>query len=117
MRLEIIVGGWEHECCGPEIERYQRVEWTCVTEPDGRLSETHHDLENIAVTPVHGTIVDLELVLADGSRTGIDRIPSGRALCGSDEHDDGVVRAAYTDEVLDASSCVFMVTVEVASES
>ena len=83
MALEIVVGGWEHECCGPEIERYQTVHWTYLTDTDGRLHETHHDLEGLQTNEVTGAVVDLELVQVDGSRVGITRIPSGRALRGS----------------------------------
>ncbi|WP_344781506.1 hypothetical protein [Microbacterium kribbense] len=41
MRLEIFVGGMDHECCGPEIERYQQVRWNYVAGDDGRNYEVH----------------------------------------------------------------------------
>lgn len=114
VRLEVVVGSWEHGCCGPEFLRYQQVRWTCVTDADGRLYETHHDLEGLKITDVAGTVVNLELALPDGTRAEIERVPSGRALSGNDPHDDGEVVAAYTEEVLDASTEEFIVTVELA---
>lgn len=98
MRVEVVVGGWEHDCCGPTYERYQQVRWTCITDSDGRLEETHHDLEGLQITDVNGTIVELELLRPDRSRVMITRVPSGRALRGFDLHDDGVVFEMYTDE-------------------
>lgn len=112
MTVEVFVGDWEHSCCGPEIQRYQRVQWTCVTDSDGRLHETHHDLEGLDVSEVSGTVVDLEVIHADGSRATITRIPSGRALTGNDPDDDGEVLEMYTDIVLDASGEKFVVTLE-----
>lgn len=118
MRVEVVVGGWEHDCCGPEIERYQRVRWTCVTDHGGRLEETHHDLEGLQTIDVSGTIVDVELLNPDGSRMQIRRVPSGRALRGFDDHDDGELLEMHTDEPVNAidrelSGPEFIVTLEV----
>ncbi|WP_439592027.1 DUF6578 domain-containing protein [Microbacterium sp.] len=118
MRVEITVGGWEHDCCGPEIERYQRVRWTCVTNPDGGLVETHHGLEGFKTTDVIGTIVDIELLNPDGSRVLITRVPSGRALRGFDELDDGELFEMYSDQPANATGREladpeFIVTLEV----
>ncbi|WP_405371797.1 MULTISPECIES: hypothetical protein [unclassified Microbacterium] len=115
-RLEVEVGGWEHSCCGPELRRFTKVDWTVFTAPDGRLVETHHgldDLQGLEVIQVAGTIVELEAVERDGSRTPITRIPSGRALRGIDQEDAGDVINLYTDGVLDVSDERFIVTVEV----
>lgn len=112
MRIEIIVGDWEHDCCGPEIERYQRVEWTYFVDSDGRFFETHHGLQNLDVFAVRGTVVDLELLRPDGSRTRLTRVPSGSALTGNDEHDNGELFELHTDERVDASPPAFVVTVE-----
>ena len=116
MRLEIEVGGWEHGCCGPELVRFTNVEWTVMAAPDGRLVETHHGLdetEGLKVTDVTGTIVELEAIERDGSRTTIARVPSGRALRGMDEDDAGDVIELYTDRLIDVSDDGFIVTVEV----
>ena len=106
------MGGWEHECCGSGIERHQRVHWTDIIHTDGRLYETHHDLEGMHTAEVAGAVVDLELVRVDGSRVAVARIPSGEALLGSDDGDDRVVTSLHTGEVLDASTHEFVVTVE-----
>lgn len=85
-----------------------------MTDADGLFHRTHHDPEGLSVTDVAGTVVNLELALPDGTRAEIERVPSGRALMGNDPHDDGEVVAAYTEEVLDASTEEFIVTVELA---
>ncbi|MFL0564585.1 hypothetical protein ACH0CG_02425 [Microbacterium sp. 179-I 1D1 NHS] len=115
-RIEIEVGGWEHNCCGPELVRFTKVEWTVIPVADGPSVETHHGLdesEGLRVVEVAGTIVELEAVEPDGSRTPISRIPSGPALSGSDEEDAGDVVELYTDRVLDMSDHRFIATVEV----
>lgn len=118
MRVEIAVGGWEHDCCGAEIERYQRVQWTCIVDSDGGLVETHHDLEGLKTTDVSGTIVDIELLDPDGSRVLITRVPSGSALRGFDDRDNGEVFEMYSDEPVDGidrelADPEFIVTLEV----
>lgn len=113
-RLEVEVGGWEHVCCGPELSRLMDVEWTVAVASDGRLVETHHDLDDLEVFPVVGTIVDLEAVGADGSRTRITRIPYGSALGGVDADDPGDVTELRTDRPVDVSENRFIVTVDVA---
>lgn len=116
MRLEIEVGGWEHGCCGPELVRFTNVEWTVTAAPDGRLVETHHGLdqtEGLEVIDVAGTIVELEAIERDGSRTTIARAPSGRTLRGMDEDDAGDVIELHTDRLIDVSDDGFIVTVEV----
>ncbi|CAL4858928.1 hypothetical protein [Microbacterium sp. MM2322] len=115
-RLEVEVGEWEHSCCGPELSRFTNVEWTVFTAPNGRLVETHHgldDLQGLEVVEVAGTIVEVEAIERDGSRTPITRIPSGRALGGRDEEDTGDVIELYTDRVVDVSDEGFIVTIEV----
>lgn len=109
------MGGWEHECCGPEIERYQRVQWSCLVHTDGRLYETHHDLDGLSITEVTGVVIDVELVRADDSRVRITRIPSGSALRGFDDRADSAVIEMNTDEVLDASTGEFVVTLDTPS--
>ncbi len=91
-RLEVEVGGWEHDCCGPELLRFTSVEWTVIPVAGGPFVETHHGMdetEGLKVIEVVGTIVELEAIDRDGSRTPITRIPSGRALRGMDEDDAG----------------------------
>jgi hypothetical protein len=108
--LEIVVGGWEHDCCGSDIARGVRVEWTYLSHTDGRLYETHHDLEGVDALKVTGAVVDIELVQGDGSRVAITRIPGGRALRGFDARDDGEIKALHSEEILDASTAEFVVT-------
>lgn len=115
-RLEVEVGGWEHDCCGPELSRFTSVEWTVIPVAGGPFVETHHGLEEsegLTVIEVAGTIVELEAIERDGSRTPITRVPSGRALCGMNDDDAGEVLEMYTDRVVDVSDDRFIVTVEV----
>ncbi|MDT3329938.1 hypothetical protein Q9S78_04575 [Microbacterium sp. KSW-18] len=115
-RLEVEVGGWEHDCCGPELVRFTPVEWTVIPVVDGPFVETHHGLEEsegLKVIEVAGTIVELEAIDRDGSRIPITRIPSGRALLGMDEEDAGDVIEMYTDRIVNVSDDDFIVTVDV----
>ncbi|GAA1957139.1 DUF6578 domain-containing protein [Agromyces allii] len=112
MRVEVFVGGWEHACCGESLRRGDAVEWTCIIESDGSVHETHHDLDGLRVTRVEGTVVDLRYVPRTGESTRIEHIPSGRALSGFDEHDEGKLFAIESDDVLTATSETFVVVVE-----
>jgi xanthine dehydrogenase iron-sulfur cluster and FAD-binding subunit A len=77
---EIVVGGWEHECCGVELVRHQRVQWTYIIHSDGRLHETHHELDGLRTAEVSGAVVDLELVQVDGSRVETVESLAGDAM-------------------------------------
>jgi hypothetical protein len=110
MPVRVNVGGWEHECCGDAVQRGDRVRWTCIVTADGSLHETHHDLGGLKTVPIQGTVVDIELVSADGGRKGIERLPSGRALRGFDDDDSGVVRERASGEVIDPLGNGFLIT-------
>ena len=64
MDVVVEVGGWEHECCGPAIERNQVVVLHCIrwTGPDGRvhLVESHHHIA--PEERVHGRVTDIQVV-------------------------------------------------------
>lgn len=82
------------------------------------LEETHHDLEGLQTIEVSGTVVDLELLNPDGSRVLITRVPSGRALRGFDDRDDGELVEMHTDEPVksidaEVAEPEFIVTLEV----
>ena len=111
MRVEVVIGDWEHQCCGENFRRGDVVEWACYSEADGILHETHHELEGVPLTHVRGTIVDLFAGDAD-QWTRIERVPSGRALRGFDPEDGGDVVALKSGAVLDPSSVDFLVIVE-----
>ncbi|WP_152030859.1 DUF6578 domain-containing protein [Agromyces aureus] len=112
MRVEVVIGDWDHHCCGDVVRRGDRVDWTCYSEAaDGTLHETHHDLDGFPVTQVRGTIVHL-LARETGQLTRIDRVPSGRALCGFDPDDDGTVFGLESGAELEGSSLDFVVVVE-----
>ena len=96
------VGGWEHACCGPAIERDQLVDLGClrVLAPDGEvdLSETHHD-----VAPeirVQGRVRDIQVVRLGQPAQPVLRLPSGAALRGFDDEDDGHLEDPWTGELL-----------------
>lgn len=99
------VGGWEHQCCGPAMERRQLVDLGCLrtTGPNGQtgLTETHHHVE--PDVRVRGRVHDIQVV--DTEEPGhparsIQRLPSGRALRGLDPEDDGHLEEAWTERRL-----------------
>ena len=113
MDVVVEVGGWEHECCGPAIERYQLVDLGCLRArgQGGRalLVETHHDLE--PVERVRGRVVDLHVLREPGEPEPVLRVPSGQALRGSDPDDDGHLEHPWTgDRLVEGGG--FLVTVE-----
>ena len=116
--MVVEVGGWEHECCGEAIERNQLVDLQCVrySARDGasRLAETHHGLDLPVMERVRGRVVDLHTVPSDGAPRAVLRIPSGTALCGVDEDDDGHLEDPWTGEVVEAEGAEFLVTVRTA---
>ena len=91
MDVVVEVGGWEHECCGSAIERNQVIELGCIrwTGPDGQvhLVESHHHLD--PEERVQGWVTDIRVVQDGGAPQPILRVPSGQALRGFDDDDDG----------------------------
>ncbi|MEU2347193.1 hypothetical protein [Modestobacter sp. NPDC049651] len=119
MDVVVEVGGWEHQCCGEAVERGQLVDFRCIRSagPDGRvrLSESHHGgLDVPAGERVQGRVVDIAVVREGAAPVPVLRLPSGRALGGSDEHDDGHLEDPWTGEVVAPVSEDFLVTVRTA---
>ncbi len=110
------VGGWEHECCGPSIERNRVVDLGClrVMGPDGEvhLSETHHHLE--PELQVQGRVRDIQVVRPGHPCQPVLRLPSGEAMRGFDADDDGHLEAPWTGQLLPDGDD-FLVTVHVSS--
>ncbi len=102
MQTEVEIGAWEHECWGPAYGRNQVVETTCLVQPgdDGASSyvETHHDLgtDHPTVT-LRGRVADIAIRHLDGSVDHLQRVPSGTALRGFDEADDGHLEKSWTE--------------------
>lgn len=92
----VIVGGWEHECCGPAVEIGDVVEYGVVS-ADGarRFEEIRHD--TVPNQTIRGRVVELFAVGREG-RVAIERVPSGAALRGFDEDDDGHLEARWTGQ-------------------
>ncbi|WP_432483094.1 DUF6578 domain-containing protein [Kineococcus esterisolvens] len=120
MDVVVEVGGWEHECCGPSIERDEVVDFACVLLPGSstgstappRLIETHHDLDTFQPTHrIRGRVVDIEVVHDDGSARPILRVPSGAALCGYGEDDDHLEDPWTGETVTSPARNDFLVTV------
>ncbi|MGY5882792.1 hypothetical protein [Modestobacter lacusdianchii] len=116
MDVVVEVDGWEHECCGGSIERDQLVDLTCIcsTGPDGRtrLTETHHGgLDVAADEQVRGRVTDIRVGQGAGAWLPVLRVPSGRALRGLDDADDGHLEDPWTGEVVTSDSPVFRVSV------
>ena len=117
MRTVVEVGDWEHECCGPPYERDTVVEVVCriVSGRDHaatRYLESHHDLTTQHdVIRVRGRVVDICIQHLDGSTEQIERLPSGRALRGFDEGDDGHLDHPWTREPVAYDSNTFFVII------
>ncbi|WP_432542246.1 DUF6578 domain-containing protein [Kineococcus sp. SYSU DK002] len=114
MRITVEVGGWEHECCGPTVERDDVVTFDCNSHMDSegqvRLIESHHDLKTSR--RVHGRVVDVRVVEPAGTSRPVLRLPSGRALRGCDPEDDGHLEDPWTGEVVAAGSTDFPVVIQ-----
>lgn len=96
------IGGWEHSCCGPAIERDQLVELGCLRTTDvageATLTATRHHLE--PELWVLGRVHDVQLLDAELGARSIQRLPSGRALRGVDPDDDGQLHEAWPEAPL-----------------
>ncbi|MCZ2820733.1 hypothetical protein O2V63_10365 [Modestobacter sp. VKM Ac-2977] len=107
------VGGWEHQCCGEAIERDQLVDLECIRHrgADGRehLVESHHDFP--VDERVRGRVVDVQVVHHGGVARPVLCLPSGGALRGVDEDDDGHLEDPWTGEVITSTGEEFLVTV------
>lgn len=110
MAIQVEVGGWEHSCCGSELARGDVVSWTCIRTKDSRLVETHHDLEGLAIERVEGVVEDIHVRLPKGELWPIRRLPSGAALRGFDDDDDGLLVSPSGGELYEAPSEDFVVT-------
>ena len=114
LNLTVEVGDWEHECCGPAIERNDVVDLRCLRSRDAdgnvRLIETHHD--SPIETRVRGRVVDILVLAEDGSSTPILRVPGGRAIRGFDDEDDGHLETPWSGEHVDEPNRRFLVTVK-----
>jgi hypothetical protein len=108
--VEVLVGGWEHSCCGRAVERGQQVVFDCIPDAAGRgWWETHHDTP--AERRVSGRVVAIGIRHPDGPVEQILRLPSGRALRGFDDSDDGRLVSPQTGERVACDSEEFIVTV------
>jgi uncharacterized protein DUF6578 len=111
--VEVEVGGWEHQCCGPAVERGQVVKWAYHVDGAGVRHETHHLPEDAQGT-VSGRVTGVRLLADDGVLIAIDRAPSGCALLGNTAADDRFVTRLDTDEVIGLSDdSRFIVTLSV----
>ncbi len=121
MEMSVEIEGWEHECCGPAFERNDLVELECLVIPDGedqsaRLVETHHGLQvEFERVMVRGRVVDIAVRRADGSTELVQRLPSGAALRGFDQHDDGRLEQPWTGESVTLTTGDFVLTISTGS--
>jgi len=115
VHVVVEVGGWEHACCGEAIERNQLVDFRCIpyTGPDGRvrLIESHHELEVPATARVRGRVTEIQVLEDGGTAEPVLRVPSGEALRGFDDHDDGHLENPWTGELVSSDGEEFLVTV------
>lgn len=117
VRVVVEVGAREHECCGPAYERGGVVEVTClvVRGPDGspdRHVVTHHDLTpDREVVTIRGRIADVCVEHPDGVVEEVQRLPSGRALRGFDDEDDGHLEQPWTGDLVVPDSDRYLLTI------
>lgn len=92
----VVVGGWEHLCCGLPVEIGDVVEYGVVS-ADGarRFEEVRHG--TVSSQTIRGRVVELYAVSPEG-RLAIERVPSGAALRGFDDDDDGRLEARWTGQ-------------------
>ena len=113
MDVVVEVGGWEHECCGEAIERNQLVDLGCIryVDPGGELHlvETHHHID--PDERVRGRVTEIHVVPDGAALQPVLRIPSGPALRGFDEADDGHLEDPWTGEGITTDAREFLVTV------
>jgi hypothetical protein len=74
------------------------------------LIETHHD--SPIETRIRGRVVDILVLAEDGSATPILRVPSGAALRGFDDEDDGHLETPWSGELVNERNRRFLVTVK-----
>jgi hypothetical protein len=109
------VGDWEHECCGEAIERNQVVDLRCIryTGADGitRLAESRHGGVGVSADErVQGRVVEIHVVQDDRTAQPILRVPSGQALLGFDDGDDGHLEDPWTGDVIPSAGRNYLVT-------
>ena len=118
MDVVVEVGGWERSCCGAAVERNQLVDFQCIRYDAGdgrmRLSESHHELDVSAVERVQGRVVWIEVVPDGGTAVPVLRVPSGSALRGFDDGDDGHLEDPWSGDLVSSDSGEFLVTVRTA---
>ncbi|WP_420367329.1 hypothetical protein [Curtobacterium sp. L1-20] len=97
----VVVGGWEHMCCGLPVEVGDVVEYGVVS-ADGarRFEEIRHD--TVPTQTIRGRVVELYAVGPDG-RVAVERVPSGPALRGFDDDDDGHLEARWTGQPVEVA--------------
>lgn len=95
----VVLGGWEHQCCGEVVEVGEFVEYGVVsTDGARRFEEVHH--VTVPTATVRGRVIELFALGSDG-RTPIARIPTGRALRGFDDDDDGHLESPWSGQTVD----------------
>ena len=94
------VGSWEHECCGPAIERGDIVDLGCQrgTDEQGRQTLTESRHEDCPEVRVRGRVRDIHVIRDGQPAEAVSRVPSGKALRGFDPDDDGHLEAPWTGE-------------------
>ena len=99
--VTVVLGGWEHLCCGAAVEIGDQVDYGVVSE-DGprRFAEVHH--VTVPTANVRGRVTELFALGRDG-RVAIERIPGGAALRGFDDEDDGHLEARWTGQPVDVT--------------
>jgi hypothetical protein len=122
MQIRVDLGGWEHECCGESYDLNDVVTWELFLPVAGELAdgadymESHHGQLSGGVE-VTGRVVAVEVASRPATFVSVSRLPSGRALRGFDEHDDGIPMVLATGDPLDGHPDEFVVTLEIAPKS
>lgn len=115
MEIEVVVGGWEHGCCGSAIALGDQVSWD-ISFYGGALHETHHEAEP-GMTHVEGRVLGIEARFDGGRSAPITRVPSGRALNGFADDESATLVDAVTGEVVPDVAGGFRVRLRIPDDS
>lgn len=82
-----------------------------------RLIESHHGgLDVRAGERVRGRVTGIQVMQDGGAARSVLRVPSGAALRGFDEDDDGHLEDPWTGDVIASESNEFLVNVRTSRE-
>lgn len=102
----IEIDRWSHDCCGEELSQGMRVTLNCrlpvgydLLRSVDLVADSHSG--NLPFISCTGDVVQITMTDDHGTPQPIQRLPSGRALRGFDDLDDGAIQSADTGNLVD----------------